>query len=132
MSKLRSLIIHYLKEKKDFTTEELLLSDKGREMIIPFLKMQSFFQNNEIKYGYNVIDGQETKYDEYEINDNVKEIILTSDGYPEPKETLKESENYLSNILKEDPLMYKLHLSTKGLKKDNKSFDDRTYIRFKV
>ena len=132
MSKLRSFIIHYLKEKEYFTIDELLLNDKGREMIVPFLKMQSFFQNNEIKYGYNVIDGQETKYDEYYINQDVSEIVLSSDGYPSLKRTLEDSENYLKLILEKDPLMYNLFLSTKGLSKNNNSFDDRTYLRFKL
>ena len=132
MSKLRSFIIHYLKEKEYFTIDELLLNDKGREMIVPFLKMQSFFQNKEIKYGYNVIDGQETKYDEYYINQDVSEIVLSSDGYPSLKRTLEDSENYLKLILEKDPLMYNLFLSTKGLSKNNNSFDDRTYLRFKL
>ncbi len=59
------------------------------------------------------------------------EIVLASDGYPKLKSTLKESEEELAKIIEIDPLCYKTYFSTKGLKKGNFSFDDRTYIRFK-
>ena len=59
-------------------------------------------------------------------------IVLASDGYPVLKGTLAESERELSEILKNDPLCYKVYCSTKGLKKGNVSFDDRSYIRFSL
>lgn len=46
------------------------------------------------------------------------------------KGTLAESKKELSEILKNDPLCYKEYCSTKGQKKGNVSFDDRSYIRF--
>ena len=57
-------------------------------------------------------------------------MILTSDGYPEVKETLRKTEENLKEILINDPGCYKKYLSTKGVKKGQTSFDDGTYVRF--
>ena len=60
------------------------------------------------------------------------EIVLASDGYPFLKPTLAESEEALANQLAHDPQNIKTFMATKGLVEGNKSFDDRTYIRFIV
>ena len=65
----------------------------------------------------------------YKVLDN-SQIILSSDGYPQLFETLKESEEYLFTVLKEDPLLYKKYKSTKGFMKGQNSFDDRAFISF--
>ena len=67
----------------------------------------------------------------FALNEN-SEVVLASDGYPFLKETLKESEEELLKVLKEDPLCCTLNPSTKGIVKGNRSFDDRTYLRFKT
>jgi len=63
---------------------------------------------------------------------NVKshEIVLASDGYPFLKSTLEASEKALEELLKHDPQCVNSFIATKGLVEGNKSFDDRTYIRF--
>lgn len=58
------------------------------------------------------------------------EIILASDGYPFLKPTLEESEAALMEQLINDPQNIKTFIATKGLVDGNKSFDDRTYVRF--
>ena len=60
------------------------------------------------------------------------EIVLASDGYPYLKESLEESERLLKAELTNNPLCDREYRSTKGKAEDNISFDDRTYIRFKV
>lgn len=61
-----------------------------------------------------------------------KEIVLASDGYPFLKPTLTESEEALAHLLANDPQCTHEFIATKGIVVGNKSFDDRTYIRFQI
>ena len=61
-----------------------------------------------------------------------KEIVLASDGYPFLKPTLTESEEALAHLLAYDPQCTHEFIATKGIVVGNKSFDDRTYIRFQL
>lgn len=61
-----------------------------------------------------------------------KEIVLASDGYPFLKQTLTESEEALAHLLAYDPQCAHEFIATKGIVVGNKSFDDRTYIRFQI
>ena len=61
-----------------------------------------------------------------------KEIVLASDGYPFLKPTLTESEEALAHLLAYDPQCTHEFIGTKGFVVGNKSFDDRTYIRFQI
>lgn len=61
-----------------------------------------------------------------------KEIVLASDGYPFLKPTLSESEEALAHLLAYDPQCTHEFIATKGIVEGNKSFDDRTYIRFQI
>ena len=61
-----------------------------------------------------------------------QEIVLASDGYPFLKPTLAESEAALAHLIAHDPQCIHEFIATKGLVADNKSFDDRTYVRFEV
>lgn len=117
---------------------KILEKDIGRELIMPFLKLQKKFENKSGYFGYPVFnnvgmsdDILHSKIVNIDVPEN-SEIVLASDGYPELKPTLKESEEELSRIIATDPLCYKTYFSTKGLKKGNISFDDRTYIRFRL
>ena len=58
------------------------------------------------------------------------EVVLASDGYPFLKPTLAESEVALAEQIANDPQCIHDFIATKGLVAGNKSFDDRTYIRF--
>ena len=61
------------------------------------------------------------------------EIVLASDGYPFLHPTLEESEAALQHQRQEDPLNIGPHFqATKAFHPDFNSFDDRTYIRFRV
>lgn len=61
-----------------------------------------------------------------------KEIVLASDGYPFLKPTLAESEDALAHLIARDPQCTHEFIATKGLVEGNKSFDDRTYVRFQI
>ena len=58
------------------------------------------------------------------------EVVLASDGYPFLKPTLAESEEALAEQIANDPQNINTFIATKGIVEGNKSFDDRTYVRF--
>ena len=58
------------------------------------------------------------------------EVVLASDGYPFLKPTLAASEAALTEQIANDPQNIHSFIATKGIVEGNKSFDDRTYIRF--
>jgi glycerophosphoryl diester phosphodiesterase len=133
LSNLRAYLIA-LKLKEGATVESLMEKDDAREAILPFMKKQMLFANCDGPFGYPVIDGSG-------INENFikiykaepgEQVVLASDGYPKLFDTLKETESYLFSALEKDPDCIGILRSTKGLKKGNESFDDRSYISFKV
>lgn len=58
------------------------------------------------------------------------EVVLASDGYPFLMQTLAASEAALAEQIANDPQNIRSFIATKGIVEGNKSFDDRTYIRF--
>lgn len=107
--------------------------DPGRQLIMPLLRGQKFFANNEqSEWGYGVVDGQKIPSFFLEVFSakGVSEIVFASDGYPEIFSSLAESEEALARKLQEDPLLLRQPPATKGLRPGNISFDDRAYLRF--
>ena len=131
-SNTRALYLASLIETKQRTLEQLLENDEGREYILPLLRDQLAFQNKNVEFGYECFDGTNIPENMIAVTkvENNSHIILSSDGYPKLFSTLEESEKYLFDILKEDPLLYKKYKSTKGFMKGQNSFDDRAYISF--
>ena len=135
LSNVRALLIH-VALSQGTTVAQLLEHDTCREQIIPFLNQQALLQNSSYAsdFTYYALDGITTIPEEHihivPLLSSTKEIVLSSDGYPSLKPTLQETEDYLTYILKEDPLCYTLFRSTKGLVKGNLSYDDRVYVRF--
>lgn len=132
-SEMRSLALEYYLNN-GFTINDMKNEDLGRKLILPFLKMQLYFENKKSKFGYSVLNGQKINLKhikKYKLKAG-DVVILATDGYPKLLENLEETENYLQEILQKDPLCYKENKSTKGLKEGNVSFDDRCFIKFKV
>ena len=106
----------------------------ARAQIEPWiLKATAFANKAGNSYGYSVLNGEaipEELINVIQLSGAEYEIVLASDGYPVLKPTLQQSEWELERIMKEDPQCCRIYESTKGLKPGNKSFDDRTYIRF--
>lgn len=120
--------------KSGKTTDQLIEEDTGRRLILPLLQRQLLFANGEGEYAYDILDGFPIQADRVVIH-RIKgscQVVLASDGYPCLKETLRESEEYLDYVLKNDPLCISIAKGTKGLVRGNVSFDDRTYVRFDV
>ena len=108
----------------------------ARAQIEPWiLKATAFANKAGNSYGYSVLNGGEIPEELVKVirlSEGEHEILLASDGYPVLKPTLQQSEQELERIMKDDPQCCRLYESTKGLKPGNKSFDDRTYVRFRV
>ena len=64
------------------------------------------------------------------ISVSSSEIVLASDGYPFLEPTLAASEAALAEQIANDAQNIRSFIATKGIVEGNKSFDDRTYIRF--
>lgn len=133
LSEARSLFVD-LELKNGKTVEDIIKNDTGRKYILPLLKQSIVYNNTIGEYGCNVLDGFEImpkSVMKIKVKEN-DEIVLASDGYPVLKNSLKESEEKLLEILEKDPLLINIYKSTKGLQQGNISYDDRTYIKFVV
>lgn len=122
--------------KNGKTIENLMDHDTGWDFIKPLIKQQYYLQNDtENQYGFEVINGFDVDFSRVKtikVPEDAKTIILASDGYPIIKESMEETEAALNELLAIDPLCFRQFKSAKGLQKGNKSFDDRTYIKFHV
>ena len=118
------------------TIESLLRDDKGRAFIFPLLARQHLFANRADAgdFGFGVMNGADIPEKFIDIIDasGAQDIVLASDGYPALYPTLAESEAALAQVLRDDPLLFRLHKSTKGMQAGQVSFDDRSYLRFTV
>jgi len=132
LSEARSLAIHMLLQA-GHTEAELLKEDLARQMILDELKLQQQLENRDDEYGYSVFSSQGS-VKTVAVTDVPpgSEVVLASDGYPELFGTLAESEARLNELIRLDPLCYKIYKSTKGLMDRATHFDDRSYIRFRV
>ncbi|CDO03744.1 hypothetical protein BN988_02262 [Oceanobacillus picturae] len=117
--------------------EELLEKDIGFELIKPLIQKQYNFQNatpiSTLSYG--VVNGFSIPPElikTLEVSQQTEFISLASDGYPRIYENLEKSEEELARLLLIDPLCIKENIGTKGVAKNNISFDDRTYLKVRI
>lgn len=120
------------------SVEDLLANDMTWDLLSPLIGNLKVFANCDHAmahpYGYGVINGSHVPDRYVEVFDasEAQEIVFASDGYPEVFASLEETERALKNTLREDPLMMRLHPQVKGVKPGWESYDDRSYVRFKV
>lgn len=111
-------------------------ADPGRQAILPWLLKATQFANSaDNEWGYAVLNGApipDALLKVTTLDDAPHEIALASDGYPEVTLKLASTEAALANVLANDPLCCQQYRSTKGLVVGNRSFDDRSYIRFET
>lgn len=117
--------------------EELLEDDISKEITAPIFARQPYIRNKKFNsiYDYSVIEGFKIREDAAKIVDiplETEEIVFASDGYPKIFACLEESEKYLKYIVEEDPLCFREFINHSGKYKDRVSFDDRSYIRFRI
>jgi len=105
--------------------------DPAREVMIP--TMLEDMKNQNITYP--VIDGfpiPQQLVPVITLNFQPWDIVLASDGYPFLEPTLAASEARLEEQRQNDPLNIGTFKATKAFVEGNNSFDDRSYIRFRV
>lgn len=131
-AEVRSIMIHALL-KAGKTEEELLADDVSRSLILPLIDRQRPLENAEDAYGYSVLNGSQAPRDirVFKVEPGM-EVALASDGYPAIFPTLEETERYLLDAIRDDPLCYRRIQATKGVTQGCVSYDDRSYLRFKV
>ena len=105
--------------------------DTAREAISPHM-LETMKQQNKT---YAVIDGFPIPPQHVRVitlDFQPWEVVLASDGYPFLEPTLAASEERLAQQRTNDPLNIGEFKATKAFIQGNDSFDDRTYIRFRV
>ncbi|MEC5423465.1 hypothetical protein QGM71_08135 [Virgibacillus sp. C22-A2] len=117
--------------------EELMVDDIGFELIKPLIQKQYNFQNATpaSSLSYAVVNGFTIPLElikTIDIPPNTEYISLGSDGYPKIYGSLEETERELKRLLEIDPLCIEENMGTKGVAKNNISFDDRTYIKVEI
>lgn len=130
---LRAFYLEY-QISQGIDIKQLEQNDLGRKGIQQNLVMQFAFENKKGYFGYPILNGmgiEESMIKYYSVEDKDM-VILASDGYPVLKESLNKCEEELSYIIQNDPMCFQLYRSTKGLKQQNISFDDRAFCRFIV
>ena len=135
LSQMRSLVLTTNFQTTDAKPADYMTGeDPSRTEILPWiLKATNFANEDGTDFGYSIFNGTpipESLINVVKLDDEPQEIGLASDGYPQIQSTLKDSEATLADVIQNDPLCYQQFPSTKGLREGNKSFDDRSYIRF--
>ena len=132
----KPVIIGYISDQVPFWNNihhwlDFLHHDTARDAIIPHM-LETMQQQNKT---YAVIDGFPIPQQYVRVitlDFQPWEIVLASDGYPFLLPTLADSEQRLERQRLEDPLNIGTFKATKAFLPGNNSFDDRSYIRFRV
>lgn len=117
---------------------DLIADDQSWDILMPLIGALKVFANSDHAmahpYGFGVINGSPVPDRYVEVFDAIdaREIIFASDGYPDVRATLAETEEALRRTIAQDPLMYKIHPQVKGVRQGWQSYDDRSYIRFTI
>jgi len=66
------------------------------------------------------------------VPDDVDHLVLASDSYPDIRPTLSGGEALLARLLTQDPWCVGPLMGTKGVTKEQISYDDRAYLRIRI
>lgn len=113
--------------------EEILRSDPGAAFARPLFDVQQQLTNHEGPWGYGCINGRPVPdrfVEVFPLAPDVDEVVLASDGFPDLRTTLEESEIRLRELLEIDPAaVAELWAVGKALRPGANSVDDRAYLR---
>ena len=114
--------------------EKITKHDIGRGAVVPMIEKQLWFENKPGMFGYPVLNGLNFAEEMIKVwtVPSGTEVVLASDGYPQLRRTLEESEAKLREIIAEDPLCLGVgggKAGVKGIMEGMESFDDRSYVR---
>lgn len=113
--------------------ETLRANDPSARIIAPLVEARLAARNRRgTPWSYGVIAREPTPIELVEVfpvRSGIREVVLASDGWPSVRSTLSESEAFLADVLRDDPLMIRRFPTTKGVAPGAISFDDRAYVR---
>lgn len=136
LAEMRCLMMNIERADKQRKFSEEEAQQKARCLIEPWILRSTIFANDSrTPYGYSILNGEpipESLIKIIHLDHSPHDVILTSDGYPKVCANLEESEAYLKKVLESDKSCSEIYHSTKGVKEGYRSFDDRSYIRFRV
>jgi hypothetical protein len=116
--------------------EDLRAHDPSTQVIAPLIKAHANIRNRPgTPWSFGAIDGRPVPSEFIEVfavPGHIEEVVLASDGWPELRPTLAESESVLARVLRDDPLMIRVSPATKGVAPGAISFDDRAYLRLMI
>lgn len=99
------------------------------QMIAPLIKAHGNIRNRPgTPWSFGAIDGQPVPpefIEVFAVPDHVSEVVLGSDGWPELRPTLAQSEEVLACVLRDDPLIMRVSPATKGVAPGAISLSDR-------
>lgn len=118
------------------TVEDAQVSDPAYDVVAPLLRVERVFRNatDAGELTYAALDGLEmprSLIEQVQVP-NGATVVFASDGYPLAAPTLAETESYLQESLAEDPLRIQRHPEVRGVTQRRVSYDDRSYVRFRV
>jgi len=121
----------------DATVSSLVEADPTRDLMPPILQRMPLLRNVDGSTGweFGAFDGTRIPERFLEVTpvpEVASEVVLTSDGYPEPSRCLDEAEASIQALLRDDPLCISSFRAEKGLRSGMLSFDDRAYLRLAV
>lgn len=116
---------------------EIMKDPKYDQLIDEHLDAQLHFANRDedAGFGFGVINGQPVPSSFIRVaslSKDARELVIVSDGYPEPTATLLKAEQKLAKMLETDPLCVGMNIGPKGLGPDRISYDDRSYVRLSL
>jgi hypothetical protein len=117
------------------TIAELRQSDPGRAYIVPLLHSIRSLRNERSsqRHGFAAFDGVTIpEILTFDVPEDVDQVVLATDGYPQLCDTLGESEQKLRERIQSDPLLMHDPPMTKGVRPGHVSFDDRAYLRIGI
>ncbi|MEE9416181.1 MAG: hypothetical protein V3V01_12925 [Acidimicrobiales bacterium] len=112
---------------------EILEDDPGAAAARPLFDLQQQLSNQQGPWGYGCVNGRPVPdrfVEVFPVANNATETVLTSDGFPDPRSSLAESEARLKHLLETDPAAIgELWTVGKSLRPGPNSVDDRAYLR---
>lgn len=113
--------------------DEVIVNDPGAAASRPLHDLQQHLANVPGPWGYGCINGRHVPHDFVEVIPvplHTREVVLSSDGYPEPAMSLAESEARLKKLLVADPAAVgALWRMGKPFRPGFNAPDDRAYLR---
>jgi Protein phosphatase 2C len=106
-------------------------------LVRPLVERQHHFANSPQPHplAYAVLNGHPVPGHLRElirVAADAREVVISSDGYPQLFPTLEQTERYLAEDLRDDPLRIGRHRGFIAVKPPLLSFDDRSFVRLAI